>query len=36
MDIEIDEVRNIIKVAQNPISLETPIGEDENSFLGIL
>ncbi len=34
MDIEIDEVRNIIKVAQNPISLETPIGEDENSFLG--
>lgn len=34
MDIEVDKVREIIKIAQKPISLETPIGEDESSQLG--
>ena len=34
MDLPIGKVRKIIKIAQEPISLETPIGEEEDSHLG--
>src|SRR5206468_1692675 len=34
MDITADKVREILKVAQEPVSLETPIGEEEDSHLG--
>lgn len=34
MDMPVNKVRKIIKIAQEPISLETPIGEEENSHLG--
>jgi RNA polymerase primary sigma factor len=34
MDMPIIKVRKIIKIAQEPISLETPIGEEEDSHLG--
>jgi RNA polymerase primary sigma factor len=34
MDISADKVREIIKVSQEPVSLETPIGEEEDSHLG--
>jgi RNA polymerase primary sigma factor len=34
MDLPIVKVRKIIKIAQEPISLETPIGEEEDSHLG--
>ena len=34
MDIPVSKVRKILKIAQEPISLETPIGEDEDSHLG--
>src|SRR5579872_1899665 len=34
MDISVDKVRKIRKIAQQPISLETPIGEEEDSHLG--
>ena len=34
MDLAISKVRKIIKIAQEPISLETPIGEEEDSHLG--
>ena len=34
MGISEDKVREIIKIAQEPVSLETPIGEDEDSHLG--
>ncbi|MBQ3667868.1 MAG: RNA polymerase sigma factor RpoD [Clostridia bacterium] len=34
MDISVDKVREIIKIAQEPVSLETPIGEEEDSHLG--
>ena len=34
MEISVDKVREIMKVAQEPISLETPIGEEEDSNLG--
>ena len=34
MDIPEDKVREIIKIAQEPVSLETPIGEEEDSHLG--
>ena len=34
MDMPISKVRKIIKIAQEPISLETPIGEEEDSHLG--
>ncbi len=34
MDIEPDKVREILKIAQEPVSLETPIGEEEDSHLG--
>ena len=34
MGIPEDKVREIIKIAQEPVSLETPIGEEEDSHLG--
>ncbi len=34
MDISVSKVRKILKIAQEPISLETPIGEEEDSHLG--
>lgn len=34
MDMSVDRVREILKVAQEPVSLETPIGEEEDSHLG--
>ena len=34
MDMDIDRVTEIMKIAQEPISLETPIGEEEDSHLG--
>ncbi len=34
MNIGLDKVREILKVAQDPVSLETPIGEEEDSHLG--
>ena len=34
MDLPLDKVRKILKIAREPISLETPIGEEEDSHLG--
>ena len=34
MDIPVDKVRKVLKIAQMPLSLETPIGEEEDSHLG--
>ncbi len=34
MDIPVGKVRKVLKIAQEPISLETPIGEEEDSHLG--
>jgi DNA-directed RNA polymerase sigma subunit (sigma70/sigma32) len=34
MDIPVYKVRKVMKIAQEPISLETPIGEEEDSHLG--
>jgi len=34
MDFPVSKVRKILKIAQEPISLETPIGEEEDSHLG--
>jgi RNA polymerase sigma factor RpoD, C-terminal domain/RNA polymerase sigma factor, sigma-70 family len=34
MNISVDKVREIMKLAQEPVSLETPIGEEEDSHLG--
>ncbi len=34
MDISVDKVRQVLAVAQEPISLETPIGDEEDSYLG--
>ncbi len=34
MDLSVEKVREIIKIAQEPVSLETPIGEEEDSHLG--
>ncbi len=34
MDISVERVREIIKISQEPVSLETPIGEEEDSHLG--
>lgn len=34
MEIPVDRVREILKIAQEPVSLETPIGEEEDSHLG--
>jgi len=36
MDIPVDKVRKIWKIAQQPVSLETPIGEEGDSHLGDL
>lgn len=34
MDLNVERVREILKIAQEPVSLETPIGEEEDSHLG--
>ncbi len=34
LDMEVERVREIMKIAQEPVSLETPIGEEEDSHLG--
>lgn len=34
LNMEVDKVREIMKIAQEPVSLETPIGEEEDSHLG--
>ncbi len=34
MDMSVEKVREIMKIAQEPVSLETPIGEEEDSHLG--
>ena len=34
LDIPVEKVREILKIAQEPVSLETPIGEEEDSHLG--
>lgn len=34
MDMPVEKVREILKIAQEPVSLETPIGEEEDSHLG--
>ena len=34
MDLPVEKVREIIKISQEPVSLETPIGEEEDSHLG--
>jgi len=34
MDMPLDKVRKVLKIAKEPISLETPIGEEEDSHLG--
>lgn len=34
MDLPVEKVREIMKIAQEPVSLETPIGEEEDSHLG--
>ena len=36
MGISVEKVREILKIAQEPVSLETPIGEEEDSHLGRL
>ena len=34
MDITVDKVRKVLKIAKEPISLETPVGEEDDSHLG--
>ena len=34
MEIPLDKVRKVLKIAKEPISLETPVGEEEDSHLG--
>ena len=34
MGISVDKVREVMKISQEPVSLETPIGEEEDSHLG--
>ena len=34
MSMPVDRVREILKISQEPVSLETPIGEEEDSHLG--
>ena len=34
MEVPVDKVRKVLRIAQEPISLETPIGEEEDSHLG--
>ena len=36
MDMPEEKVRKVLKIAKEPISMETPIGDDEDSHLGIL
>ena len=36
MDIPEDKIRKIMKIAKEPISMETPIGDDDDSHLGRL
>jgi len=34
MDLPEDKIRKVLKIAKEPISMETPVGDDEDSFLG--
>jgi len=34
MEMPLEKVRNVLKIAKEPISLETPVGEEEDSHLG--
>ncbi len=34
MELPVDKVRTVLKIAKEPISLETPVGEDDDSYLG--
>ena len=34
MDMPVDKARKVLKIAKEPISLETPVGEEEDSHLG--
>jgi len=34
MGLSLDEVRNVLKIAQTPISLETPVGEEQEGHFG--
>ena len=34
MELPVDKVRKVLKIAKEPISLETPIGEEDDSQLG--
>jgi RNA polymerase primary sigma factor len=34
MEIPVDKVRDILKISQDPISLETPVGEEDDSSVG--
>ena len=34
MDLPEDKIRKVLKIAKEPISMETPIGDDEDSHLG--
>ena len=34
LDMSVERVREIMRIAQDPVSLETPIGEEEDSHLG--
>ena len=34
MEMPIDKVRKVLRIAKEPVSLETPIGEEEDSLLG--
>jgi len=34
MDVPIEKVKKVLRIAKEPVSLETPIGEDEDSSLG--
>ena len=34
MELSVEKVREIMKIAQEPVSLETPIGEEDDSHLG--
>ena len=34
MDVPVPKVRRVLKIAQEPISIETPVGEEEESHLG--
>ena len=34
MDLPIDKIRKVLKIAKEPVSLETPVGEEDDSHLG--